>query len=63
MVESRDRPEEKVGLPRTLLAWMISSKSRMAGVVPGCVSRSWMNSLNAGERGQPTELHTGFLRM
>jgi hypothetical protein len=34
-VESRDRPAEKVGLPRAFLARMISSKRRMEGFAAG----------------------------
>lgn len=47
IVDRRDSPDTIPGRPRAFLAMMTSSKNLMDAVVPGLVSRSWMNSLKA----------------
>ena len=50
IVESRERPDEMpTVLPRDFLATRISSNKRISGLVDGCVSLRWMNSLNTAD--------------
>lgn len=46
MVDRRDSPADRAGLLRAFLARIISSNRRIPELVAGCLSRSWMNSLN-----------------